>query len=204
MRNKFKNWLSEIKKNKKSIIISIFFLIFALVLYGFSSDYLQDNGGKFIAVHDIILDHFGPYNLSFIYVWLFVLVITLFIVYPLIFKPGKFHYAINMFSLFIIVRSAFVLFTHLGTPIGAVTANFPGILSIFNSSNDLFFSGHTVLSFLGFFVFHENKFMKYFMLACSIILGVTVLLMHEHYSIDVFSAFFIAFGIYAIGNWFRV
>ena len=40
------------------------------------------------------------------------------------------------------------------------------------------------------------------MLASSIILGITVLLMHVHYSIDVFSAYFIVYGIYVLGNKF--
>ena len=38
------------------------------------------------------------------------------------------------------------------------------------------------------------------MLIGSLIMGVTVLLMHVHYSIDVFSAFFISYGVYTFSN----
>jgi hypothetical protein len=107
-----------------------------------------------------------------------------------------------MLSLFIIVRSGFMLFTHLGVPYDAVKFTSPGILQLFDFTNDLFFSGHTGLPFLGFLIFKQHKRIRYFMLISSIILGITVLLMHIHYSIDVFSAFFITFGVYTIGNWF--
>ena len=33
-------------------------------------------------------------------------------------------------------------------------------------------------------------------------MGITVLGMHQHYSIDVFAAFFITYGCYKFGNWF--
>ncbi len=66
--------------------------------------------------------------------------------------------------------------------------------------NDLFFSGHTAVPFLGFLLF-KNRKVKYTFLGASIIMAITVLLMHVHYSIDVFSAFFITYGTFKIGEW---
>jgi len=110
---------------------------------------------------------------------------------------------LNMFSIYLFVRSFFVIFTHLRAPFDAAVVHFPSIFQFLNFSNDLFFSGHAGLSFLAFLVLREHhKKLSYFMLACSIILGITVLLMHVHYSIDVFSAYFIVYGIFVFGNKF--
>lgn len=198
MKHKIKNWQYELKKNKKKIFGALFFLAIVLVIYGLTGDYVNDKGGS--ATTDIILDHVDPYNLSFIFIWLFIVVVAVFILYPFFYKPQDFHYAITMFGLFILTRSIFITFTHLALPIDAVSDRFPGILQLLNFSNGLFFSGHTGLPFLGFLIFKKPKFLKYFFLASSLILGATVLLMHVHYSIDVFSAFFITYGIYTLGN----
>jgi len=46
-----------------------------------------------------------------------------------------------------------------------------------NFSNDLFFSGHTAVPFLGYLLFKEEK-IRYVFLALSIMMGGVVLLMH--------------------------
>ena len=197
---KFHKWISALKQNRKKIFVSLLFLILAVVFYGISGDYVSDH--NWTAASDIILNHFGPYDLSIIFVGLFLCVITVFLLYPLIYKPSELSYVMSMLGLFLIVRSGFMLFTHLGAPYDAIKFTSPGILQSFNFSNDLFFSGHTGLPFLGFLIFKKQKEIRYFMLVSSIVLGITVLLMHVHYSIDVFSAFFITWGVYNIGNWF--
>jgi len=198
-------WWSEIKHNRKKILISIFFLLISISLIFLSGDYVEDYTNS-VVVPDLILDHVGPYNLSFLFIWLFVIVIILFFLYPLISKPSELPYVINMFSLFYVVRSGFIIFTHLRAPHDAIQFASSGILSSLiqplSFSNDLFFSGHAGLPFLGFLIHRDHKGLRYFMLFSSIILGITVLLMHVHYSIDVFSAFFITYGIYKIGNRF--
>jgi len=75
----------------------------------------------------------------------------------------------------------------------------PSFFYFLTYANDLFFSGHVGLPFLGFLIFKDKK-IRYFMLSASIILAVTVLLMHVHYSIDVAAAYFITYSIYALGK----
>ncbi|MCL5009147.1 MAG: hypothetical protein M1400_02270, partial [Patescibacteria group bacterium] len=43
-----------------------------------------------------------------------------------------------------------------------------------------------------------DRLLRYVFLAASVVFGAAVLLGHLHYSIDVFSAFFITYGIYRI------
>jgi hypothetical protein len=68
------------------------------------------------------------------------------------------------------------------------------------SGNDLFFSGHTGYPFLLALIFWNIPVLRYFFFLCSIAGGVVVLLGHLHYSIDVFSAFFIAYGVFEIAK----
>jgi membrane-associated phospholipid phosphatase len=75
-------------------------------------------------------------------------------------------------------------------------------ISSSRSGDDLFFSAHTGLPFLMAIIFWRNKLLKYFFLACTLIGGTAVILGHLHYSIDVFSALFIAFGIFHISKFF--
>ena len=152
-----------------------------------------------ISVPDLILDSIPAVNLSFLFIWGALLVGIVYVIYPLFFEPRKFHYAMGMLSLFILIRSSFIILTHLKSPIGMVSYSVPSYLGFLSYTNDLFFSGHAGLPFLGFLVFGSPK-IRYFMLISSIILAITVLLMHVHYSIDVASAYFITYGIYVIGK----
>ena len=200
---RLREWLFEFKQSKKKLAFALIFFLIAVVVYITSGDYVTDRASSVVS-HDLILDHIGPYNLSILYVGLSTIVIALVFLYPLISKPREFPYVLVMFSLFLIVRSGFIIFTHLRTPTGAIIVAFPGILRFFNFSNDLFFSGHTGLPFLGFLIFKNHKKISYFMLVSSIIMGIIVLLMHVHYSIDVLSAFFITYGVYKIGNYLNL
>ncbi|MEK6855907.1 MAG: phosphatase PAP2-related protein [Nanoarchaeota archaeon] len=193
----FGKWKKDISNNKGKIVLSILFLVFALGLTMISGWYVDKATST--SVNDIILDHIPVVNLTFLFTWGIVLVIVIFLLYSFIYTPKKIHYSIGMLSLFLAIRSGFLILTHLKAPVGAFLPTEPGTLEILTYSNDLFFSGHAGIPFLGFLIF-KNKKVKYFMLVASIILATTVLLMHLHYSIDVASAYFITFGIYKLGN----
>jgi len=196
---RFKEWKDNILENKGKILISLLFLIIASILDYISGNYVRT--AKVVTAPDLILDYIPPINLSFIFVWFYLAVFFIIILYPLISKPKKIHYFLGLISSFILVRGIFIIFTHLKTPVEAIPATFPLIFQFLRFENDMFFSGHTGLPFLAFLMFRkENKILAYFMLFSSIIMAITVLLMHQHYSIDVFAAFFITYGVYKIGD----
>ncbi|MEK7134975.1 MAG: phosphatase PAP2-related protein, partial [Patescibacteria group bacterium] len=66
---------------------------------------------------------------------------------------------------------------------------------------DYFFSGHTGLPFLLALSYWSNKYLRNIFLTISFIFGASALLGHYHYSIDVFAAFFISYGILHIARW---
>jgi hypothetical protein len=199
MESKLRDWRFVFAHEKKKLIVALIFFVIAMILYISAGDYTRDHGG--VAVPDLILDRIGPYDLGFIFVWLFILITALFFIHPVLFNPRAFPYVLNIFSLFVAVRSGFIIFTHLIPPPDAIIIHFPGYLNLLSFSNSLFFSGHTGLPFLGFLIYRKySKTMSYFMLASSFVMAITVLLMHVHYSIDVFSAYFISYGVYKFGN----
>ena len=148
---------------------------------------------------DLILNNIPTIDLSPIYVWGILVVILVYLSYPFIYQPRMIHYSIGVLSLFLAIRSGFLVLTHLQAPPGAIQVASKGIFQFISYKNDLFFSGHAGIPFLGFLIY-KSKTIRYFLLFASIVLSITVLLMHVHYSIDVASAYFITYGVYKIGN----
>jgi len=196
---KFNEWKREIWDYKYLIIFSLITYVLATIIDYNSGIYVTFKA-QVVNVPDLILKYFGPIDFSFLFVWGFILVLFLFFLYPLFFNVKKIHIAILQFSILTILRSIFIILTHLGTPNDAIPVVFPGIFNIVRFHNDQFFSGHVAIPFLGFLLFTESK-IKWLFLTGSIFLGIIVLAMHQHYSIDVFAAFFITYGSFKIGEW---
>ncbi len=195
---KFESWKSELREHKKLIFLSIALLIIANIINHIAGRYVDKMADA--AVSDLILDHFGPINLNLIFSYGYIIILTTLFAYPLLFKVKELHSVISQFSLLVLIRSFFIILTHLRAPLDAVRGNLPQIYSIFSFQNDMFFSGHTALAFLGFLLFKEEKIGIFFLIA-SFVMAFTVLSMHLHYSIDVFAAFFITYGSYKVGDW---
>ena len=70
-------------------------------------------------------------------------------------------------------------------------ARFPAIKSV----------RHTAMPVLGFYLFRGSWF-RYVFLVGAVVMGIVVLAMHLHYSIDVFGAFFMTYCSYRIGRRF--
>ena len=96
-----------------------------------------------------------------------------------------------------------VILTHLAPPLHATAlpvSNFVERL-VSGSGDDLFFSGHTGFPFLMSLLFWKEKPLRFIFLALTLLFGGAALLGHLHYSIDVFSALFITYGIFNISRW---
>ena len=197
IKNYVHRWKYEFLRHKYSILFSLFLLILSVVI--------NYNAGKYVdsvasnTVSDIFIDNFGPVNLTWVFVYVWLIVVVMIFIYPLFFDVSKIHNVIIQFGFLNILRSLFITLTHLKTPVSAIIVDFPGLLNAFAFQNDLFFSGHTAIPFLAFLVFKGHK-IRYFFLASSILLALTVLLMHQHYTIDVLGAYFITYGAFKLGN----
>lgn len=120
-------------------------------------------------------------------------------------KPRYVLFSLKALALFIIIRAFFVSLTHVGMPPETILPNtgiFDSLYSYLNLQLGLFFSGHTGLPFLVALIFWEKMRVRLVFLLMSLTFGIAVLLSHTHYSIDVFAAPFMAYGIFNIAKRF--
>ncbi|OGC86260.1 hypothetical protein A3D70_00265 [Candidatus Adlerbacteria bacterium RIFCSPHIGHO2_02_FULL_54_18] len=153
------------------------------------------------SVTDIILSNIPVFEVDGIFVYGTLLVVLVSVV-MLLMHPKRIPFALHAVTLFIFIRSAFTLMTHLGPPEVAYLSDFGATITNSFFGADQFFSGHTGMPFLGALAFWGvNNKLKWFFLLSSIFFATVVLLGHIHYTIDVVSAFFITYGIYHITLW---
>lgn len=171
--------------------------VVSLVINYVAGEYASAQAGS--AVRDIILDQLPVFNVTGIFVYgiaaFFGLVAVL-----IVWELHKSPFVLKSISLFILVRSFFIILTHIGPSLPMAYLSINSIANYFTFTGDLFFSAHTGLPFLLTLIFWENKLLRFVFLAFSLGLGIVVLLGHLHYSIDVFSAFFITYGIFEISK----
>lgn len=196
--SKLMEWWAEIKLHKNKILLSLIFLVFSAVINSISGNYASRVASK--SSTDLILDIIPPMDLTFFFVYVWFLILLFLFLYPLFAKVHKFHEVIYHVSLIYLVRSVFITLTHLKSPSDIVSVTFPWPFNKLAFEHDLFFSGHTATPLVGFFVFGNSR-IRYFFLGLSLLMAFTVLAMHQHYSIDVFAAYFIAYGTFHIGEW---
>ncbi len=188
------------KDRVRSLSSGLFLLIIALTIQGFASHYVNHLIGT--PVEDLILSRLPTLDIDFVVIQ-GALLLTLVGLALIIAKPRYIIFSIKAFALFIITRSFLLSLTHLGADPHRLifdqdSLGFGIYNTIFNTNNDVFFSGHTGTPFLLALIFWDEKQWRYLFLATTVLMGVGVLVTHMHYSIDVFAAPFITYSIYAL------
>jgi len=160
------------------------------------------NNCAVVNVPDLIISNIPVFNVDFIVNEL-AMAYSVLVGFVVIFlKPKTMPFVLKSAALFILIRSAFIMLTHLGPFPTHSYIDETSFFSPLNIGSDFFFSGHTGLPFLIALIFWENKLMRNFSIGASILFGISVLLGHLHYSIDVFAAFFITYTIFVIAQKF--
>ncbi|MEK7647254.1 MAG: phosphatase PAP2-related protein [Patescibacteria group bacterium] len=180
-----------------SVVLGLLFLTISLIINYNAGVYATANASN--AVTDILLDRLPVWDVDFVFID-GALFFILFMATLLAYKPQYIPFVLKSAALFIIIRSVFVMLTH----IGPVTQTSPLIINNINKffifGGDLFFSGHTGLPYLMALIFWDQKILRGIFIFISIFAAATVLLGHLHYSIDVFAAFFITYAIFHIAE----
>ncbi len=184
------------KKNLARLAASVLFLAVSIFATYFAILYATDHAS--FPVTDIILSNIPTYNVDAIFLYGPVIFWTVIGVYLIFFAPEKIPFSLKTIALFLLIRSAFLCMTHIGPFPSHALIRGGGIIGVFNSGDDLFFSSHTGLPFLMALILWDKKPWRIFCIIGSIFFGIIVLMAHLHYSIDVFAAFFITYAIYRI------
>ena len=124
----------------------------------------------------------------------------------LLYYPKRLPFGLHTLALFFFIRSAFTVATHVASypiPVSNTAVDLTSAVGrfFFGFGGDLFFSAHTGAPFLIALMFWHKPAIRNLFLAWSGFFAVVVLLGHLHYTIDVFSAFFITYGIYHLAVW---
>lgn len=177
------------------VISAILFFCVSLLLNFITNSYVVAHASS--AVSDIFLDNLPFVDVRDIF-FEGMIILILFIVFLGLSHPRRIPFILKSSALFIGMRSFFMILTHLAPPAGDMLLFSGNTIQKMTSGADLFFSGHTGFPFLAALLFWDNRPLRIFFIAASIFFGCAVLLGHIHYSIDVFSAFFITYGIFHI------
>src|SRR3989339_948100 len=198
-----------IENKKVSFIKTFIALLLLLLALGFNI-YMGRYADSVVGpqVPDLLIEHLPVWN-SGLLLGPVAALLALFVFFAVALAvPQELPFILVTISLFVFVRSLFIGLTHLGPISGAINLDyrFSVWLNYITFRNDFFFSGHAGYPFLMFFL-ARPKWLKCFCLLNSIVMAAVVLLNRNHYSIDVFAAFFIAYGIYGLSkflfSWFK-
>jgi hypothetical protein len=190
------------KERIRSFLVALVLLSLAIVFQFYASAYSQRVSSNF--VHDLLLDNLPIINLNAIIVEgaLGAIVFTILL---LIAKPKYILFSLKAIAIFIATRAVFVAVTHLGIYPGQVnpgTGFFDSIYTGLGLEAGFFFSGHTGLTLLMALIFWDEKFWRHVYIIAAMIFGVSVLLAHVHYTIDVLAAPYMTYAIFKLSQYF--
>ena len=183
----------------KLALVALLFLVISVFINFYAGMYANVSQSNYVT--DIILSNTRAFDVDMLFVYSTFIAFVAIILYC-IKKPFQISYIVKSIALFVAIRSAFIILTHIGAYPTSIPMDqnmtFYSFFSHFSFTGDLFFSGHTGLPFLLALIAWKNKLLRYFLLAVTLYFATIVLMWHLHYSIDVLSAFFISYGIYHI------
>ncbi len=191
------NWKEFLKTKNNRVEISVTLLVLAIVLIVLANflNFVEARQG--VTLSDPVLSLFNPIDLTWlifalIYISLVVAITTL------IKNPKRLIITIQVYTLMAAVRIVAMYLLPLEPPAKIIILNDP-FVEFFGTgqtlTKDLFFSGHTATLFILFLV-SEKKRTKTIFLISTILVAISVLLQHVHYTIDVFAAVFFSFACY--------
>lgn len=192
---KFKEKIKILFSDKRYIVSSIWGIIFlgaSFFINYFAGLYATRLASN--AVTDFFLNILPVFDIDgfFIYGAIVLLILILALIAR---QPESFPFVAKAIALFVLVRSLFMAVTHLGLIPEGIPLPADNLIRWITFGGDLFFSGHVGMPFLIALIFWRDRIVRYVFISISVVFGIVVLLGHFHYSIDVFAAYFITYGV---------
>lgn len=195
------NWKDyfQIKQNKLFFFSVLVFTVVILLTFAQFLQYVEQRDG--FSFSDPLLKLFSPIDLT----WpIFIMIYSglVLAIISLLKSPRILSVALLTYGLMVFFRTIGMFSLPLNPPESMIALKDP-FVELFGGgkilTKDLFFSGHTATSFI-FFLTSVNKKIKSAFLLLTVVMGLSVLIMHVHYTVDVFAAPFIAFTSYYIAK----
>lgn len=183
-----------------SILSGVVLFALSMLVSSAATNFATQRAGT--NVPDLIISNIPVFNVDFIVNELAMTYAIFVLIAALFLRTNSGPFVLKSSALFILIRSAFIMLTHLGPFPTHSYIDQTSFFSPLNIGSDFFFSGHTGLPFLVALIFWKDKLIRNISLGASVLFGASVLLGHLHYSIDVFAAFFITYTIYHISQKF--
>ena len=192
----WKEYLRE-PRLRTEFIITLTLIAAALMGLAHFLNYVESRNG--VTLPDPVLKLFSPVNLTWLIFGLIYFSIV-FTVYLFIKKPEALMFTIQVYVLVIVVRIIVMYVVPFNPPARMIRLDDP-FVQFFGTgqilTKDLFFSGHTAIVFL-FYLVAESKKIKAIFLIITIIVALSLLLQHVHYTVDVIAAPFFTYGCFVI------
>ena len=193
------NWKEFLTDNKKQkeLIVSIPFLAAILIIFPQFLQFVEARSG--VVFTDSLLALFNPIDLTWLTFGLIYLSIVVSL-FSLAKKPDRLLFGFQCYGLMVFFRLIVMCLLPLEPPAKLLPLNDPFVQLLGTGeilTKDLFFSGHTATLFLLFLIIEKRVF-KIILLTSTIIVGITVLLQHVHYTVDVAVAPFVAYTSFKI------
>lgn len=179
-------------KFRIKFFVSVIILLTTLFVYRRFLDFAEARTG--VSIPDPILKLYEPIDLTWLIFGLIYLCLVVGII-ALIKNPEKLLLAFQVYTAVVVVRIIAMYLVPFEAPEKIIVLKDP-FVEMFGSgeslTKDLFFSGHTATLFLLFWVV-ESKRLKYVFLVSAVVVGVSIVLQHVHYVIDVIAAPFFTY-----------
>jgi hypothetical protein len=194
------NWKSAWGNSPFRIYFPIIALVFivVIIIYGRFLDYIELRPGSIL--EDPILNLFIPVEVTW-FTFGIIYVSVILVLVHLSWQPYRLLTALQAYILIALARMLSMYLTPLDPPPLLIPLEDPFVQSVSTGvlTRDLFFSGHTSTLFL-LFLSASGKRIKIFLLICTVLVGLFVLVQHVHYSIDVVAAPFYAYTCFKISS----
>lgn len=180
------------RKFRIDFLVTAVMLILVLIALTKFLNFAETRNG--IVFWDPILSLFEPIDLTwFIFITIY---ISLFIaLFFFVKNPPLLVIALQSYVVLVVFRIIAMYLLPLNPPVKMLPLSDP-FVEFFGTgqllTKDLFFSGHTATLFL-IFLLAEKKSLRIFLLVSTILVALSVLLQHVHYTVDVFTAPFFTF-----------
>jgi len=185
----------KVVKTRK-FLIGLFVLLFSGVLSYLAGVFLKENYSDAVRPQDLLLDNI-PEQKVFVDIYEVLIPVQIVLLIYSIYK-NKFASSGDVmfrFGIMYILRAISMVVTPLAQiqdPL--VNGSNPVLAPIFY--NGMFFSGHTGLTFLIYFLDKgDNKILKKTKLVIAILVAISLVLSHSHYSIDIIGGFLVAYFV---------